>query len=222
MAATIPLFVYEQEKKRVFKRRKLLEHLSEAEIQKHCGMPWWGVRQVLTLFEDLEGKKAFSIPLETRVLSFISFLRSGTFQWTIGSLSGISQSSASRFIAAAKDILVSKVNDFIKFPESNQEFIDIINGFHDLANFPGVIGAIDGTQIPIRAPKEKEYAYVNRKGFHSINVQVVVDHKSRFRDVVVRWPGATHDAFIWNASGLKERLARLTAPGHLIGNLQYL
>ena len=42
--------------------------------------------------------------------------------------------------------------------------------FYSLGRFPGVIGAIDGTRIPIIAPSEDEHLFVNRKGFHSINV----------------------------------------------------
>jgi len=38
--------------------------------------------------------------------------------------------------------------------------------------FPKVIGAIDGTHIKITAPKVNPESYVNRKGFHSIQLQV--------------------------------------------------
>lgn len=42
------------------------------------------------------------------------------------------------------------------------------------AGYPNVIGIIDGTHIGLSAvPKEVENGYVNHKGFHSINVQVV-------------------------------------------------
>ena len=44
--------------------------------------------------------------------------------------------------------------------------------FYSLGRFPGVIGAIDGTHIPIIAPAKDEHLFVYRKGFHSINVQV--------------------------------------------------
>lgn len=45
-------------------------------------------------------------------------------------------------------------------------------------NFPGVIGSIDGTHIAIKAPATEDpirpgLAYYNRKGFYSINVQIV-------------------------------------------------
>lgn len=39
--------------------------------------------------------------------------------------------------------------------------------------FPGVLGAIDCTHIPIIAPVQEEHNYLNRKGFHSKNVQIV-------------------------------------------------
>lgn len=40
--------------------------------------------------------------------------------------------------------------------------------------FPNVIGLIDCTHIAISGlPKETEYAFVNRKGYHSVNAQIV-------------------------------------------------
>ena len=67
--------------------------------------------------------------------------------------------------------------------------------------FPACIGAIDGTHIQIN-----EDANVGRKGFHSINLQVVCDHNLIFTDVVVKWPGSTHDTTIYNSSAFKKRI----------------
>ena len=44
---------------------------------------------------------------------------------------------------------------------------------------PGVIGVIDGTHIAIVPPNRDdliypEHVYVNRKGYHSINTQLVI------------------------------------------------
>lgn len=38
---------------------------------------------------------------------------------------------------------------------------------------PHVIGVVDGTQIAITTPAGIEQPYVNRKGYHSVNVQLV-------------------------------------------------
>lgn len=41
-----------------------------------------------------------------------------------------------------------------------------------IPGFPNILGCIDGTQIRIKKPKQNEVDYVNRKGYHSLNVQV--------------------------------------------------
>lgn len=38
---------------------------------------------------------------------------------------------------------------------------------------PGLIGFIDATNVAIRVPIVHEGLYVNRKGYHALNVQIV-------------------------------------------------
>ncbi|CAB4040271.1 Hypothetical predicted protein [Paramuricea clavata] len=64
------------------------------------------------------------------------------------------------------------------------------------------VGAIDGTHIPIIAPKEHQVDCSNRKHFHSIVLQAVLDHNSRFQDICVGWPGRVHDAHVLANSSL--------------------
>lgn len=66
--------------------------------------------------------------------------------------------------------------------------------FLQIDGFPGVIGGIDETNIRIKAPREYEADYVNRKRYHRINTQVVIDAQYRIMDIVARWPGSMHDA----------------------------
>ena len=44
--------------------------------------------------------------------------------------------------------------------------------FQAEGGFPGVVGLIDGTHVCIRAPEHEPDAYINRKKFHSLNLQV--------------------------------------------------
>lgn len=60
---------------------------------------------------------------------------------------------------------------FIVWPTKNK-IQDIIRGFSYTCGFPNTIGAIDGTHINIPAPTVNPEAYVNRKGCHSIHLQV--------------------------------------------------
>uniref|UniRef100_A0A8W8M703 DDE Tnp4 domain-containing protein n=1 Tax=Magallana gigas TaxID=29159 RepID=A0A8W8M703_MAGGI len=56
---------------------------------------------------------------------------------------------------------------------------------------------------------DDEHLYVCRKGFHSINVQAVVDADLRFTNAVCKFPGATHDAFILQNSSLPNLIESL-------------
>lgn len=48
----------------------------------------------------------------------------------------------------------------------------LMRGFEVASGFPKTIGAIDGTHIRINAPKKNPTDYINRKGYHSIQLQV--------------------------------------------------
>lgn len=99
---------------------------------------------------------------------------------------------------------------YIRFPRTINEIQETKNQFMADYDFPGIIGVIDGTHIALTAlPSEKEPAYVNRKGFHSINTQVVCDANMIITNINARFPGATHDAFIFGGSQLNTRLEEL-------------
>lgn len=101
------------------------------------------------------------------------------------------------------------------------EIQKVVDAFHRKANFPGVIGAIDGTHIRIRAPKEYKEVYVNRKGFHSIVLQAVCREDLRFIHVEAGWAGSTHDARVLKTSDLWNNGLAWCGDGHLIGDAAY-
>lgn len=67
--------------------------------------------------------------------------------------------------------LVNLAPKFIVWPDSDRAAV-IRNGFSSISSFPNVIGAIDGTHINLPAPHEYPETYINRKGHHSIQLQV--------------------------------------------------
>ena len=67
---------------------------------------------------------------------------------------------------------------------------------------PLCTSSVDGTHIRIQAPAEDHTDYVNRKNYHSIVMQALVDSRYLFRDVVVGWPGSVHDARVLSNSEL--------------------
>ncbi|CAM4685680.1 unnamed protein product [Lepidochelys kempii] len=99
---------------------------------------------------------------------------------------------------AIKDLLISRVVTL-----GNVQVI--VDGFAAMG-FPNCGGATDGTHIPVLAPEHQASEYINRKGYFSIVLQALVDHKGRFTNINVGWPGKVHDARIFRNSGLFQKL----------------
>lgn len=75
---------------------------------------------------------------------------------------------------------------------------------------PGVLSIVDGTHVTVSAlPNAIEHAYMNRKGFHSINVQIACDSKMLITNINARFPGSTHDSYIFLGSQLFNFLNQL-------------
>ena len=86
----------------------------------------------------------------------------------------------------------------IKFPTTMEEVTKAQVDFLQISRFPQVIGAVDGTHIRLNgAPLgPAEHVYVNRKGYHSINTQIICGADYKIINLVARWPGSTHDSRI--------------------------
>lgn len=138
-----------------------------------------------------------AIPLELKVLVTLSFLSSGSYQRRIGQdfLSSMCQSSVSGAIHSIINAINMIMPQWIKFPILPAEIQTIQEQFWINTNFPGIIGAIDGTHVGIWPPeKNREHLYINRKLFHSLNVMIVSDYYGIILAVVASHGGRTHDS----------------------------
>ncbi|XP_065437947.1 uncharacterized protein LOC135980972 [Chrysemys picta bellii] len=99
---------------------------------------------------------------------------------------------------AIKDLLISRVVTL-----GNVQVI--VDGFAAMG-FPNCGGVIDGTHIPILSLEHQATEYINQKGYFSMLLQALVDHKGRFTNINVGWPGKVHDARIFRNSGLFQKL----------------
>ena len=88
----------------------------------------------------------------------------------------------------------------LRWPNAKEAKV-IMKGF-GVRGLPKVIEAIDGSHLSIKAPVKNPENYVNRKGFHSIVLQVVCDHRMRFTDCYVGWPGSVHDSRVFTNSDI--------------------
>lgn len=88
--------------------------------------------------------------------------------------------------------------------------------------FPKVLGCVDGTHVRITKPSGPQEAdFVNRKQYHSLNVQMVCDPAFKITSICCNWPGATHDNRIFKMSSLCHQFERGDHDGLLLGDSGY-
>ena len=113
------------------------------------------------------------------VMLALRFFACGSFQDVCGELVGVSQPTASRTIHRITQAILRTVRRWIVFPTQEQADRQK-QQFWGRHRFPNTFACIDGTHILIQAPPNDEWQYINRKNFHSINVQVITFQSSDY------------------------------------------
>lgn len=86
--------------------------------------------------------------------------------------------------------------------------------------FPGIVGCVDGSYIPL--DYIPDVAYINRKNTPSMILQAVCDHRMVFTSVFSGWPGRVHDSRVYKNSDLARTiLPSLPENYHLVGDAAY-
>ncbi|XP_017465343.1 PREDICTED: putative nuclease HARBI1 [Rhagoletis zephyria] len=148
------------------------------------------------------------LPTEVQVAICLYKLASCSEYRVVGDVFGFHKSTAHKYFHIVVEAILRLQLDFLKFPQLD-EAVMIARGFQKICKIPNIIGAIDGTHIPVLPPSEGYLDYVNRKGWPSIMMQTVVDHKYMFQDISVKLPGSAHDATVFKESGLFRNSAQL-------------
>lgn len=156
--------------------------------------------------EKITGEEAFLI-----TLWYLS--NTETFR-EVSDRFNITMSSTHRCLKRVLKFLLSIRGTIIKWPH-NEEADVISEGFRQKNEIANIIGCIDGSHIEIPKPFKDQNAYINRKGYHSLLLQVICDHEKKFIDVFCGEPGSLHDARLLRKSNIYTKL--LGNPG-LIGD----
>ena len=134
---------------------------------------------------------------------------------------GVSESTAYVAIRELLVFLNENLRDtFICWP-TYADKVKISGKYEELKNFPGVLGMIDGSHIPIRMPPDRGIDCYNRKDFYSVVLQAVCREDLRFTNVYCGWPGKDHDARIFRHSPLFEEGPGLCGRGHILADSAY-
>uniref|UniRef100_A0A3B3SEJ8 Putative nuclease HARBI1 n=1 Tax=Paramormyrops kingsleyae TaxID=1676925 RepID=A0A3B3SEJ8_9TELE len=151
-------------------------------------------------------RRSHALSTTQTVCIALRFFASGTFLYTVGDAENLSKSTVCRAIRKVCVALKYMLRAFVVFP-GHLCVQTVKEVFYAIGGFPNVIGALDCTQIRIKAPSgPNEPDYVNRKGFHSIDVQVTCDASYLISNVEAKWPGSVHDSKIFRESHLHRTL----------------
>lgn len=127
---------------------------------------------------------------------FFRYLSIGNFMEVCGDLCNVTIGTSYNAIRRIIEDICTLAPEIIKFLE-NLGSIEM--AFRRKRNFPGVVGCINGTQIPVWVcQSDQREVYRNRKGIIALNVQMICGPDCEIYDVVTSWPGSTHDTNIFN------------------------
>ena len=211
-----------------FRRRDVLQELSDAELIKRYRLDKDGILFVTNLVRDVlssNSRRGNPLTPEMKVILTLGYLATGQMQVCSSDDLGPSQPSISRAITQTIEALADTnvLKQFIEFPITTDVVAAKKADFISIADFPDVVGVIDGTHVRIVAPKEEEGIYLNSKGYPSINVQVVFDANCRILDILPKWPGSVSETHILNNSGVCALFERGHVPPNsfLLGDSSY-
>jgi hypothetical protein len=133
------------------------------------------------------------LPTDKKVLMALRYLASQENTMEISDRFGVTEYTflkhKGKVIDCINNNLLSK---FINWP-SDAEMNIISDHFNDMGSyeFPGVIGAIDGSNISIEPPVENPNSYCNRKKFRAIVLQGICKDNLQFIHTNIGCQGTT-------------------------------
>lgn len=140
------------------------------------------------------------------------------------SLSGsmdVSVGSVGRYTRKVTNALCAHVTEYIKWPSPEEKVV--IKRTLGKGRFPDLIGAVDGTMIPIyQAPSRNRDALATQKGNYALGATAVCDHRGVFTFIHTGYAGSRHDAAAYKDTPLyREKEHFFTGEDHLVGDSAY-
>uniref|UniRef100_A0A8C4X4H0 Putative nuclease HARBI1 n=1 Tax=Erpetoichthys calabaricus TaxID=27687 RepID=A0A8C4X4H0_ERPCA len=169
-------------------------------------------------------KRSHALSVEEQCLIALRFYASGTFYQVVGDNIGPAIAVSSANFCTWQESELYWKSDVYRLNRTGESTVpcgETKQSFFLLGNMPNTIGVIDCTHVHIQAPHEREWQYVNRKGRHSINVQLVAYADLIITNCVVKWPGSIHDALLLREIPLYRKLQSNRPNGIILGDSAY-
>ncbi|XP_036151281.1 protein ALP1-like isoform X2 [Monomorium pharaonis] len=176
--------------------------------------------EIFTSLQDEVGRQ--KIIAEKHILCYLWFVGHHSASYRdVADRFGITLSALYNIITRVTDFILTLANNIIRYPNAAEKAETAIF-YQNAKGFPNIIGSVDGTHIRIDRPAEDSDSYINRKQFFSIHLQGTVDHKMKFIDVFIGYPGSVHDVRVFRNSSLYHDLRELCSDNYyLLGDSAY-
>ncbi|XP_028325402.1 non-structural maintenance of chromosomes element 4 homolog A isoform X1 [Gouania willdenowi] len=141
--------------------------------------------------EDLLAKDdRLCVPVQKLIAIAIRKLATGSNYMATSQQFGVGLSTVFNCVQEfCKAVLKGLLPVHIRTPDSAQ-LIEKATFFKNHWEVPQCVGVIDARHIPVNVPEKYLRDYCNRRGWHSMVLQAVVDGKGLFWDVCVGFPGS--------------------------------
>ncbi|XP_049523939.1 uncharacterized protein LOC125945726 [Dermacentor silvarum] len=162
------------------------------------------VDAVRPLLERQNTNMREAIALDKRVAIGLYRLCSSAEDRSVAELFAVGRSTVNvAYREFCEAIIQTMEAEWIKMPTASS-MAEHIREFTATLEFPQAMGSLDGCHFPVSPPKESATDYRNYKGWYSIILLALVDHKYRFRYINVGSPGRCHDAYVYHRSRLAD------------------
>jgi hypothetical protein len=125
---------------------------------------------------------------------------------TLADLCGISRPSASIIVIETCEGIKKLLGPLVFQRLILTRMKQVVVEFESLYGIPYILGAIDGSHIPIIAPSIDPASYYCRKGFYSVLFQGVMDCQCKFWYYDFGWAESIHDWSLFQKNKIRKKL----------------
>lgn len=149
-----------------------------------------------------------AISARDRLIVTIRFLATGDSYHSLQYLFYIPFNTISVIVPEVCDAIFNVLKeDYLKIPSTEDEWIQIANGFNEKWNFPNCIGSVDGKHVVMTAPMNSGSLFYNYKGTHSIVLMGIADAAYKFTYIDVGLNGRMSDGGVFRQTSFAQALA---------------
>lgn len=165
-----------------------------------------------------------AIPAKTRLMITLMYLSSGANFRVLETMYRISNQTVSKIVhETCQAIADDLTEEFVKVPQTNEEWLEVIDKFCTKSNYPFCLGSLDGKHVVVQNFAKTGSKFRNYKNSFSLVLFAVADADCKFMYAKIGDAGSCNDASIWNSSEFKRALDNdlLGVPPTPNGSIRY-